>query len=116
MKRGDVVIVEFPYTDGRQGKHRPAVIVQNDSDNGRLANTVVAMITGNTRHANEPTQVLIDPRVGDGTASGLHGPSAVKCCNLFTIRQQDVKRTIGTLTAPIQAKVDSALKNALGLA
>jgi len=56
MKRGDVVIVEFPYADGRRGKNRPALVVQNDRDNQRLTNTVVAMISGNTRYASEPTQ------------------------------------------------------------
>jgi mRNA interferase MazF len=115
MKRGDVVIVEFPYADGQRGKNRPALVLQNDRDDRRLANTVVAMITGNTTHAGEPTQVLIDPGLAAGASSGLHGPSAVKCCNLFTIRQQDIVRTIGTLTDSLQNSVDAALKNALGL-
>jgi len=26
MRRGDVVIVEFPYTDGKRGKNRPALV------------------------------------------------------------------------------------------
>lgn len=115
MKRGDVVIVECPFADGQRGKYRPALIVQNDRDNARLANTVVAMITGNTRHARELTQVFVDPSTGDGAATGLHRPSAVKCCNLFTIRQQDIQRTIGALSAPLQVEVDNALKNAPGI-
>jgi len=49
MKRGDVVILEFPYVDGGRGKNRPAVVIQNDHDNQRLTNTVVAMISGNIR-------------------------------------------------------------------
>lgn len=48
MKRGDVVICEFPYVDGRRGKNRPALIIQNDQDNQRLTNTIVAMISGNS--------------------------------------------------------------------
>jgi mRNA-degrading endonuclease toxin of MazEF toxin-antitoxin module len=116
MKRGDVVIVEFPFADGQRGKNRPALIIQNDRDNARLTNTIVAMITGNVRHANESTQVFVDPRTGDGAATGLHGPSAVKCCNLFTIRQQDIKRTIGAFSSSLQANVDNALQSALGLA
>ena len=69
MKRGDVVIVQFPYVDGQRGKNRPALIVQNDRDNARLTNTVVAMISGNTRYAAESTQVLVDPSTSAGTAS-----------------------------------------------
>jgi mRNA interferase MazF len=115
MTRGDVVIVEFPYTDGTRGKNRPALVIQNDQDNRRLANTVVAMISGNTRHASEPTQVLVDPAKQGGSSSGLHGPSVVKSCNLFTIRQRDVSRTIGRLSDALLAEVDAALKTALGL-
>lgn len=116
MTRGDVVIVEFPYADGGRGKNRPALVIQNDQDNRRLTNTVIVMISGNTRHANELTQVLVDPATPAGSSSGLHGPSVVKCCNLFTIRQQDILRTIGGLTAELLQRVDAALKQALGLA
>lgn len=51
MRRGDVVLVDFPYTSGLEAKVRPAVVVQNDRDNQRLTKTVVAMVTGNVRRA-----------------------------------------------------------------
>jgi mRNA-degrading endonuclease toxin of MazEF toxin-antitoxin module len=67
MQRGDIVIVAFPYVTGGGGKNRPALVVQCDRDNQRLSNTIVAMITGNTRYAQtEPTQLLIDPSTHDG--------------------------------------------------
>lgn len=106
MKRGDVVIVEFPYVDGRRGKNRPSLVVQNDRDNARLTNTVVAMISGNTRHATEPTQVLVNPNTPAGASSGLHGPSVVKCLNLYVVRQQDVLQTIGHLSDDLRDEVD----------
>ena len=49
MKRGEVVLVDFPYTDGRASKVRPALVVQNDQDNALLRDTVVALITGNIK-------------------------------------------------------------------
>jgi mRNA interferase MazF len=45
VNRGDVVLVDFPFPRGGS-KLRPAVVVQNDTDNGRLLNTIVAQITG----------------------------------------------------------------------
>jgi len=83
VKRGDVVIVEFPYADGSRGKNRPSLIIQNDQDNRRLSNTVIAMISGNVTHSDEPSQVFVDPKSGDGKTTGLHGPSVVKCCKLI---------------------------------
>jgi mRNA interferase MazF len=115
MKRGDVVLLEFPYTDGRNGKNRPAVVLQNNRDNQRLANTIVAMVSGNTRHANEPTQVLVDPAEPIGQTSGLHGVSVIKCNNLYTVRQQDVKRVLGKVSDDLQTQVNDALARVLGL-
>ena len=114
--RGDIVIVQFPYQDGARGKNRPALVVQCDRNNRRLQNTVVAMITGNIQRAQtEPTQLLVDPSTADGQSSGLHGPSAVKCENLFTIGQADILRTIGRLTPALMARVDICLKASLAL-
>lgn len=115
MNRGDVVIVEFPFVDGSRGKNRPALIVQHDRDNRRLANTIVAMISGNLRHATESTQVLVDPNTDEGALSGLHGPSVVKCNNLFTVRQQDIWQVIGRLSDPLLNEVNRGLRAALDL-
>lgn len=115
MMCGDVVIVSFPFADGSRGKSRPALVVQNDRDNRRLTQTVVAMITGNTRYASEATQLLIDPTAPEGAGSGLRGSSAVKCCNLFTIEQKDVQRVIGRLSATTMLQVNACLRAALQL-
>ncbi len=96
------------------GKNRPALVVQSDRNNQRLQNTVVAMITGNvSRAAAEPTQVLIDPSTTSGQSSGLRGPSAVKCENLFTVSQRHILRTIGHLEPSLLTQVNIALKAAL---
>ncbi len=115
MKRGDVVIVEIPYVEGRGGKKRPALIVQNDRDNRRLANTVVAMISGSIEHAGEATQLFVDPGTPEGSSSGLHGPSVVKCCNLFTVAQADIQRIIGRLSDVTLLRLEECLKVALEL-
>jgi mRNA interferase MazF len=105
----------FPYVDGNQGKKRPALVVQNDRDNLRLANTIIAMISGNIRHAGEPTQVLVEPNHSAGASSDLRGRSVVKCCNLYTVRKQDIQRTIGHSSTGRIGAVNEALKAALGV-
>ena len=40
IRRGDVAIVDVPYTDSPRSKARPAIIVQNDRDNQRLRKTL----------------------------------------------------------------------------
>ncbi len=59
VNRGDIVLVDYPFTTGG-AKVRPALVVQNDRDNARMTNTIVAQISGNTSRVNEATQHLIE--------------------------------------------------------
>ena len=114
MKRGHVVIVDFSQYDPRD-KVRPALVVQNDRDNGRMRKTIVAVITGNLRRAGEDTQYLIDRKHADFRAAGLHGDSAINCSNLYTIRQSDVARTIGSVSPATLREIDDCLRAALAI-
>jgi mRNA interferase MazF len=115
IQRGDVVIVDFSFTDLRVSKVRPALVVQNDADNARRRKTVIVLITGNLRMDGDPSHLLIDPATPDGASSGLHGPSLVSCNNLFTIEQSGILRTIGSLPPTSLARIDACLKVALAV-
>jgi mRNA-degrading endonuclease toxin of MazEF toxin-antitoxin module len=92
------------------------VVVQCDRLNNKIQNTIVAMITGNTRLVGkEPTQFLIDPATPQGQSSGLRYPSAVKCENLMTIAQADILQTLGQLSDALAQKLNGCLKEALEL-
>ena len=108
-------MVRFPYSDGTGSKVRPSLVVQNDADNQRLDNTIVAMITGNVSHAHEPTQFLVDPSTPEGQTSGLRGPSVVKCSVLTTIAQRTILRNVGSLPDTAMQQINDCLKSALGL-
>ncbi len=115
MKRADIVILDHPYSDGSGSKVRPALVVQNDRDNVRLTNTIVALITRNISRVGEPTQMLIDLATVEGQQSGLNQTSAVVCTNLFTVAQGRVRQVIGSLPASLMTKIDVCLKAALEL-
>ena len=74
------------------------------------------MISGNVSHSNEATQLLVDPGTSQGASSGLHGLSVVKCCNLFTVAQADIRRVIGRLSDEMMTRLEVCLKSALGMA
>jgi mRNA-degrading endonuclease toxin of MazEF toxin-antitoxin module len=114
MNRGDVVTVDFSLYDPSD-KVRPALVVQNDRDNARMAKTIVALITTNLQRAREPTQYVLDRDHPDLPASGLYRDSAVNCANLYTIRQSDVSRVLGTLTPATMRQIDACLKASLGI-
>jgi mRNA interferase MazF len=115
-RRGNVVMVRIPFYDRPGAKDRPAVVVQCDRNNRRLLSTVVAPITTNLKRVTtEPSQFLIDPSTPDGQSAGLSQPSAVKCENLFTVAQADIRRTTGHLSPALIPKLDACLKAALDL-
>ncbi|HEV2972921.1 MAG TPA: type II toxin-antitoxin system PemK/MazF family toxin [Pirellulales bacterium] len=116
-RRGDVVIVDYPYSDASGSRVRPALVVQGDLNNTRLTSTIVAMITKNIQFAaTEPAHLLINIDSPDGKRSGLHVTSAVSFNNLFTVHEQLVLKTIGRLPPPLMLQVDECLKAALGIA
>ncbi|HEY7315404.1 MAG TPA: type II toxin-antitoxin system PemK/MazF family toxin [Gemmataceae bacterium] len=115
VQGGDVVLVDFPYTRGAGSKVRPALVVQNDRDNVRLVNTIIAQITGTTHRALEPTQVLIDLNTSEGQQSSLRFDSVVNCVNLVTLDKTTILRRLGNLPDLLMRKVNEALRSALEL-
>ena len=114
MNRGDFVIVDFRPMNPRAGV-RPALVVQNDRDNARMSNTIVAQVTTNIRRSAQDTQVLIDSAHPDWIASGLRNPSVVNCSNIYTIEHGDVARIIGSLSPATMRQIDQCLKTVLGI-
>lgn len=111
--RADVLVARIPQ--GSTFKVRPVLVIQNDQNNKRLTNVIVAMITSNTKLAEKvPTQVLVDVTAPLGASSGLVHTSAIKCENLYTIESRAVKK-IGTLDSELMQQVDLALKASLDL-
>ena len=113
--RGDVVLVDYPFTSGSGFKRRPALVVQNDRDKARLTNTIIAMITSHTARAYEATQLLIAVSTPEGQRSGLRQDSVVACCNLFTIEKRLVLQRIGILSDSLMSQIDVCLKVTLKL-
>jgi mRNA interferase MazF len=116
VRRGDVVFVDYPYSDRAGSKVRPCLVVQNDHNNGRLDDTIVVMITTRTAHAvAEPTQLLIDIATPAGRQSGLLHTSAVQCENVLTIDGSFILRRIGSLPHDVMVFVNECLKASLAI-
>ena len=91
------------------------LVVQNDANNARMANTILAFVTSNMTRAGESTQVFIDVSTADGKQSGLRQNSVVSCENILTVVQSDIIQTIGKLLKALMQEVDDALKASLAL-
>jgi mRNA interferase MazF len=115
VRRGDVVLVQYPFASGAGSARRPALIVQNDRDNERLHNTIVAQITTNLSRASDSRHLFIDLSTAEGQQSGLLHDSVVSCTNLATVHEDRMGRVIGHLSESAIRRLDDCLKAALGL-
>jgi mRNA interferase MazF len=117
VSRGDVVLLDFPFSDASGSKVRPAVIVQGDSYNRRMTSTVVVLVTKTIRRARQDaTQFLVKADSPAGRAAGLHFDSAVTCTNLYTVHGDFIRYRIGKLPESLRPSLNTCLKTALGIA
>src|SRR5215467_7561614 len=110
MNRGEVVEVDWPFSDRTGSKTRPAVVVQADFLNGLIDDTVLVQITG-TRHGLPGTEVEIDPSVE--SASGLTKRCWAACTNVLTVDQSLVLRTVGVLSDAVLQQIEACVKTVL---
>ncbi len=112
MNRGEVVLVDWQFSDRTGCKLRPAVVVQADFLNGLIDDTVLVQITS-TKHGIPGTEVEIDP--AQERASGLQHVSYACCTNLLTADPSFIDQTIGVLSDPIMQQIGDCLKTVLEL-
>jgi mRNA interferase MazF len=116
VRRGEVVLVDFPYSDHTGSKVRPALVVQADAWNQRLDDTILALITSSRhRRVGAATQFVIDITTAEGQQTGLRLNSVIQCENLLTYDQALILRVLGRLSATSMEQINAYLKAALGI-
>ena len=73
-KRGDIVLVPFPFTDLSSSKRRPALVISPDDFNTRMQDLVVAVITSQLTDDGDAVTIEVSDCV-DGTLSGARRAS-----------------------------------------
>ena len=114
VSQGQIVVVDFAVA-GMAKKVRPVLVIQADSYNHKMTNTIVAMITTNLTRAHEPTHLLIDAATPEGRQAGLLHTSVVNCNTLTTVRQDEVLRVLGSLSPQRMRQIEQCLKAALAI-
>ncbi|MBU0760214.1 MAG: type II toxin-antitoxin system PemK/MazF family toxin, partial [Nanoarchaeota archaeon] len=87
--KGDVVVLEFPYTDLSKTKKRPSLIVANL----RGDNLILCQITGQSR----PDPDLINLKKDDFQTGGLQRESFIMPSFVFTIHQSKINYAAGKI-------------------
>ena len=116
VRRDEIVVVDYPYSDQSGRKVRPALVVQADSWNERIDNTILASITSSrNQRSRDSTLYFIDTATTNGKQTGLRLNSVVQCKNLITYDQSRIRSVIGSLSDAAMQEIDACLKAALGI-
>ena len=104
----EVVVVPFPFTDRKEGKRRPALVLSNPNQfNKPNGHTVLAMITSQ-KNPDWPLDTLITGK----RRAGLTAPSKIRM-KLFTLDNRLIVKKIGTLNDKDKKAVTTALQSLL---
>jgi len=90
-KRWDIVLVSFPFTDFRNEKKRPALVISPDLYN-KGKDVIIAFITSNIKIDFKESDVVIR----EWNKSGLPKPSIIRM-KLATIDKSIIIKIIGKL-------------------
>ena len=113
LKRGDIVLVPFPFTDLTTEKLRPAVIVSPDPQELDVVIAFISSIVPFRKLAG--TDFMLTPDHPDFSKTGLKKASVFKLKKLLTIERTKLIRRLGRVSPAIQEELDRRLRNALGL-
>jgi mRNA interferase MazF len=108
-RRGDVVLLEFVFTDDAGVKLRPGLVVSSDAYHRARQEAIVAAITSNVRR-----RLLGDQRIDAWREAGLLFPSTVTSI-LRTVKRSTIRRRLGALAADDLAAAEASLRRALAL-
>lgn len=102
LSRGQIWQFRFAAPD----KRRPVLIVSRNALLEHLQTATVVAITSTQRGSPTEVELSVD--------EGLEQPSCANLANLFTVRQSDLKRYVGTVDADRMRQICRALVIACG--
>ncbi len=95
LKKGDIVLAPFPFTDLSQSKLRPAVVLWVSSIGGN--DTTICFISSQNLADLKPEEFLISDSDPEFKNTGLKVSSKVIVSRLVTIDRNLITRRIGYL-------------------
>ncbi|HED08847.1 MAG TPA: type II toxin-antitoxin system PemK/MazF family toxin [Ignavibacteria bacterium] len=105
MKKGDIVLIPFPFTNLKGVKKRPAVILYKGN-----FDIIVTFITTKLKWS-EQTDILLEP----DKINRLKKSSLIRTNKLATLEIESIIGKIGELKKETLEQLDSKLKEILGL-
>ncbi|MDP2766022.1 MAG: type II toxin-antitoxin system PemK/MazF family toxin [Candidatus Methanoperedens sp.] len=94
LKQGSIVLVDFSYSDLKETKFRPALVISNSEYNESSIDVVVLRVTSRGRDRKWESEIL-----KDDLAEGILDiePSYVKVDSLYTVEKKIIRKIVARL-------------------
>jgi mRNA-degrading endonuclease toxin of MazEF toxin-antitoxin module len=113
-KKGDIVIVKFPFILKEKGeiqKGRPALVVSDEKLERRYKDIILAAITSHIPENITEMELILEP----AEATGILKKSLLRLDFLMTIPEELISRKIGRLPENLITEVERRLKRLFGI-
>lgn len=108
-KKGDIILVPFPFSNQTFSKKRPVVVISSDFYNSRYLDIIIMAVTSNTQNPLRIRECLI----GDYASAGLLKSSVIKSA-ISSIDKSLILKKLGTLSSEDLDLLDKTLKEFFG--
>ncbi len=93
IEQGDILLVRFPFTNFKEFKKRPVLVISGSIFNSKSRDLIVCAVTSNLRHRDFAVRVSQND-LSEGT---LAKESIVKTSHIATISRSIVLKKIGRI-------------------
>lgn len=107
-KQGDIVLVDFGFSEGAGSKKRPVLVISKDNYNKNRAEVIIAAITSNIKRV-----LFGDTKINGWQEAGLLYPSLVTGV-IRTVKNSMIVRKLGVLSKQDSQRVQENLEKSIG--
>ena len=111
-KRGDIVLVPFPFTDFSTLKQRPALVISSNTFNNSREDVILVAITSQSNSASKGNNYPI--RGAEQRHSGLLRDAVVLTGKLITIDQRLIRGKLGALSPKVLEEISKRIFKIIG--
>ena len=110
IEPGTVVLVNFPFTDLKSSKVRPAIVLTQKG-----ADVIIAGIFSKVPEDLQDSWITIDEGDPGFKQTGLKKTSVIKTEKIAVVHQSLIRKELGRLSPELIQKVKQILRRTLGI-
>ncbi len=105
VSQKDIVLVPYPFSNLRQSKYRPVIVMSNDTYNRKFKDFIAVPLTTNPNIRDHTVPVSSK----EMTTGSLTTSSVAKVDKIFNLEQDLVVKTYGQLSQDVFDKIRTEL-------